>query len=60
MASSALIFTKLISFKYSFVDISSSESYPHLTKNEEDMSQISFMPLSMVCTQTIVKTLTNA
>jgi len=60
MASSALIFTKLISFECIFVDISSSKSYPDLTKNEEDTSQISFMPVSLVCTQPIVKTLTNA
>jgi len=33
MTSCTLIFTKLISFEYNFVDISSSESYPNLTKN---------------------------
>ena len=60
MAFSAPIFTKLIRFEYIFVDISSSESYPDLTKNEEDTSHISFMPLNLVCTKPIVKTLINA
>jgi hypothetical protein len=60
MAYSAQIFTKLISFEYIFVKISSSKSYPNLTKNEEDTSQISSMPLSLVWTQPIVKPLTNA
>jgi hypothetical protein len=59
MASSVPIFTKLISVEYIFVDISCSEIYPNLTKNEEDTSPNSFTPLSLVSIHPILKKLTN-